>query len=55
MSQTFITEDGAIAPQVNVTQGTPGEIDSLSIPDGKITINTQGQTKSILVVGDAGC
>lgn len=55
VAQTFITEDGAITVQVNVTQGAPGEIESVSIPDGKITINTQGQTKNILVVGDAGC
>ena len=54
-AQTFITGDGAIAVQVSVTLGTSGEIESVSIPEGTITINTQGQTKDIPVVGDAGC
>ena len=42
-------------PKVNVTLGVPGEIESASISEGTININTEEETKDIPVVGDAGC
>ncbi|MEM9447968.1 MAG: hypothetical protein AAGA75_05485 [Cyanobacteria bacterium P01_E01_bin.6] len=54
-SQTFMTDDGAIAVSVNAVIGTPGEIESVSIPNATIIIETQGQTQEISAIGNAGC
>lgn len=54
-SQSFETEDGAIAVDVNVTIGEPGEIESVSIPEGTLTVTAEGQSEEIAVTGDAGC
>ena len=54
-NQTFMTENTTITVQVQVTLGAAAEIESVSIPKGTITVNTQGQTKKLAVVGDAGC
>ncbi len=54
-TQTFMTEDSAIVVKVTVELGTKGEIESISIPKGLLKIETQGQTASIPVAGDAGC
>ena len=53
--QVFMTEDKAIAVEVKVNLGAEGEIESVAIPSGEITIDTQGKTKKFSVVGDAGC
>ena len=54
-NQTFETGDGTITVQVDAALGNPGEIESVRIPDAMLTIETQGQTETIAVVGDAGC
>lgn len=54
-SQTFMTEDDAVVVQVNVALGAEGEIESVNLPEGLLTIETQGQKLNIPVVGDAGC
>ena len=53
--QTFVTGDQAIAIRVNVNLGTEGEIESVNIPSGTITVTTQGKTKEFSIMGDAGC
>ncbi|MGK7937063.1 MAG: hypothetical protein AB4206_14920 [Xenococcaceae cyanobacterium] len=53
--QTFITEDNKITVEVKITPGAAGEIESVSIPSGTITVITEGQTQELPVVGDAGC
>ena len=53
--QTFVSRDRAVTVRVNVKLGTEGEIESVNIPSGAISITTQGKTKEFSVVGDAGC
>lgn len=53
--QTFITEDQKITVQVKITPGAEGEIESVNIPSGTITVITEGKTQELPVVGDAGC
>ena len=53
--QTFETDDGAISVQVSVTLGDPGEIESVEISDGEITVEAKEQRQEIPVIGDAGC
>ncbi len=53
--QTFITEDNEITIQVKITPGAKGEIESVNIPSGTITVIKQGQTQELPVIGDAGC
>ncbi|ELS02472.1 hypothetical protein Xen7305DRAFT_00021860 [Xenococcus sp. PCC 7305] len=53
--QTFVTDDQAITVQVKVNLGAEGEIESVGIPNGLITVTTQGKTKEFFVMGDAGC
>lgn len=53
--QTFITEDGKISIEVNVSLGAEGETESVSIPSGKITITAEDKTQEFSVTGDAGC
>lgn len=53
--QTFTSQDGTTTLQVNVTLGEPGEIESVEIAAGTLTVQSQGQTVSLAVVGDAGC
>ena len=54
-SQTFATEDGEINVKVGVTLGELGKIESVAISEGRVTVETKGQTKEISVVGNAGC
>ena len=54
-SQTFEAKDGAVDVDVDVTLGEPGEIESVAISEGTVTIEAEGQTKELSVVGDAGC
>ncbi len=54
-SQTFETEDGAIDVDVDVMLGEPGKIESVAISEGTVTVEAEGQTKELSVVGDAGC
>lgn len=54
-SQTFVSEDGKVTLSVDVNLGKAGEIESINIPEGTITLKTQGKTKKIAVMGDAGC
>lgn len=54
-SQTFVSEDGTVQLQVDVTLGQPGEIESVAIEQGTIQVWQNGQTLEIAVRGDAGC
>ncbi len=54
-AQTFVSEDGTLQLQVNVTLGQPGEIDSIAIDQGKLQIHQNGQVLTLPVKGDAGC
>lgn len=53
--QVFMTEDNKISVEVNVILGAEGEIESVSIPSGTITVTTEDKTQEFSVVGDAGC
>ena len=53
--QTFETVDGQTTVRVSVTLGEPGEIESVGISDGTLTVETEGLATEIPVVGDAGC
>lgn len=55
MSQTFETDDGKITVHVEARLGRRGEIWSVAVTGALIRVETQAQTDSILVVGDAGC
>ena len=53
--QSFETADGAIAAEVKVTLGEPGEIESVAISEGTISIEAEGAVTELEVIGDAGC
>lgn len=63
--QRFVSEDGALAATVEVealrppapAAGVPGSGESavVAIPQGTVTVERDGQTTSVPVVGDAGC
>ncbi|MBD2234567.1 hypothetical protein [Phormidium tenue] len=53
-SQTFTSPDDAIKLHVDVTQGEPGEIESVSVT-GTLQLQQNGETTEIPVLGDAGC
>ncbi len=53
--QVFVTEDDQISVEVNVSLGAEGEIESVNIPSGTITVTAEAQTQEFSVVGDAGC
>ena len=53
--QVFLSADSEILVEVNVNLGAEGEIESVNIPSGTISITTKGATKGFSVVGDAGC
>ncbi|MBD1875040.1 hypothetical protein H6F75_16255 [Nodosilinea sp. FACHB-131] len=53
-SQTFASPDNAIELQVDVTQGDPGEIESVSV-EGTLQLQQNGEMTEIPVLGDAGC
>ncbi len=52
--QTFASPDNAINLQVDVTQGEPGEIESVSV-EGTLQLQQNGEMTKIPVLGDAGC
>lgn len=54
-SQTFANADGSMIVEVDVTLGEPGEIESVAIPEGTITVTQDGQSTTINVMGGAGC
>ncbi|MEB3359373.1 MAG: hypothetical protein VKK04_21790 [Synechococcales bacterium] len=54
-SQTFVSPDGGTTVTVEVTLGEPGEIESISIPSGTLTIQQGNQSAELAVVGGAGC
>lgn len=54
-SQTFESEDGSMTAQVDVELGEPGEIESVAIDGGTVSVMRDGQETSVDVVGDAGC
>ena len=54
-SQTFTNSDGSMSVEVDVTLGEPGEIESVAIPEGTITVTQDGQSTTINVMGGAGC
>ena len=54
-TQTFVTDDKKITVEVKVNLGEKGEIESVNIPSGTITVSTQGKLKTFPVKGDAGC
>ena len=53
--QTFESEDGTMTLEASVTLGALGEIESVEIADGTLTLKSQGQRKTVSVAGDAGC
>lgn len=53
-SQTFASSDNAIELQVNVTQGEPGEIESVSVA-GTLQLQQNEEMAEIPVLGDVGC
>ena len=53
--QVFITEDDKISVEVNVNFGAAGEIESVNIPSGTITVRAEDRIQQFSVVGDAGC
>ena len=53
--QVFVTEDEKISVKVNVSLGAEGEIESVNIPSGTITVTAEDKTQEFSIVGDAGC
>ncbi|WP_316435992.1 hypothetical protein [Leptolyngbya sp. NK1-12] len=53
-SQTFVSQDGSMQVQVDVTLGEPGEIESVAV-DGIMRVQKGEHTVEIPVQGDAGC
>ena len=53
--QVFMTEDGKISVEVTVNLGAEGEIESVNISNGTITVTAEDKTQKFSVVGDAGC
>ena len=53
--QVFLTKDDQISVAVNVSLGAEGEIESVNIPSGTITVTAEEHTQEFSVVGNAGC
>lgn len=53
--QTFTNSDGTFLVEVMVTLGEPGEIESVTIPEGMMMIDQGGTQVEFPVEGDAGC
>lgn len=53
--QTFQNEARDVTVQVSVETGEPGEIESVAIPAGTITVIMGGEEVTFPVMGDAGC
>ena len=53
--QVFMTEDDKVSVEVNVSLGAEGEIESVNIPSGTITVTAEDKTQEFSVMGDAGC
>ena len=53
--QVFVTEDEKISVKVKVSLDAEGEIESVNIPSGTITITAEDKTQEFSIVGDAGC
>ncbi len=54
-SQTFVSHDGNITAQVNVTLGQAGEIESVAIQGGTLRVAQGSASVEVPVLGDAGC
>lgn len=54
-AQTFVSQDGTLQLQVDVTLGQPGEIESIAIDQGTLRIQQNEQVLTLPVKGDAGC
>jgi hypothetical protein len=53
--QTFQSQNGKITVEVAVKLGAKGEIETVAIKEGTVTVRQNGQKVKIPVVGDAGC
>ncbi|HSM83918.1 MAG TPA: hypothetical protein VLS96_19670 [Nodosilinea sp.] len=53
-AQTFISPDNAVQLQVETRMGSPGEIESVAV-EGTLQLQSNGDTITIPVLGDAGC
>ncbi|MDZ7960673.1 MAG: hypothetical protein RMY34_22795 [Aulosira sp. DedQUE10] len=53
--QTFRSQNGKITVDVAVKLGAKGEIETVAIKQGTVTVKQNGQKVTIPVVGDAGC
>ncbi|QIR39239.1 hypothetical protein HCG51_22690 [Tolypothrix sp. PCC 7910] len=53
--QTFRSQDGKITVDVAVKLGAKGEIETVAIKQGTVTVKQNGKKVTIPVVGDAGC
>jgi hypothetical protein len=53
--QTFQSLDRKVSVMTKVTLGKKGEIESVALPSGSLTIKVSGQILNIPVKGDAGC
>jgi hypothetical protein len=53
--QIFRSRDGKITVDVAVKLGAKGEIETVAIKEGSVTVKQNGQKVKIPVVGDAGC
>lgn len=54
-SQIFSNQDSKITVDVAVKLGAKGEIESVAIKEGTISVKQNGQEVKVPVVGDAGC
>ena len=54
-SQTFVSEDGLLTVETEVTLGAEGEIESVEFSDAVLRVTSEEQTVEIAVEGDAGC
>ena len=53
--QTFQSQNGKITVDVAVKLGAKGEIETVAIKEGTVTVKQNGQKVKISIVGDAGC
>ncbi|MBD2195883.1 MULTISPECIES: hypothetical protein [Calothrix] len=53
--QTFQSPNGKIIVDVAVKLGAKGEIETVAIKEGTVTVQQNGKKVKIPVVGDAGC
>ncbi|HEY9887555.1 MAG TPA: SH3 domain-containing protein [Candidatus Obscuribacterales bacterium] len=54
-TQSFVSEDGAIAVEVTVSAGAEVDYEVMSVDGGTLRLKTSAGTTEIAVTGDAGC